>query len=90
MTPDGGTAADTKAKEIEMRKLTIEDLVAQGVTQAQATKVVAGLTRPAPREIAWVFKATEEVAAKAAKVLADANIKIALSKRFRSTGKAEK
>jgi hypothetical protein len=71
------------------RKITVEDLVGQGVPKDQAQRIVDKLTKPAPREIWWQFKATEEVAAKIVKSASAAGYAISLRKRFQSAAKEE-
>ena len=70
------------------RKITVEDLVKEGVPEAQAKRIVVKMTQPAPREIWWQFKATEEVAAKALKAVREAKIEIVLVKRFKASAAA--
>lgn len=49
------------------RKITVEDLVGEGLTKAQAERVVKTLSKPKPRAVFYKFKATEEQVIEVAK-----------------------
>lgn len=42
------------------RKITIEDLTAEGLTDAQAKRIVKTLSERKPRAVFYMFKATKE------------------------------
>jgi len=49
------------------RKITVEDLTEEGLTKAQAERVVKTLSKPKPRAVFYKFKATEEQVVEVAK-----------------------
>ena len=49
------------------RKITVEDLIEEGLTKAQAERVVKTLSKPKPRAVFYKFKATEEQVVEVAK-----------------------
>lgn len=67
------------------RKVTLEFLIAQGIPEAQARRIMEAATAQAPRQIAWVFKATEQEAAMVVKAARAAGLKdFNVVKRFKS------
>ena len=72
------------------RKMTVQELMQEGVTKEQAERIVERVSKPLPREIVWCFKGTEEVAAKVSKAAKAAGVAITVVKRFKSgAAKAE-
>ena len=53
------------------RKITTEELEAEGISKAIAAKVVKSLNAPRPRRVFWMFKGTEEEAAEVAAAFPD-------------------
>ncbi len=53
------------------RKISVEDLMNEGLTKAQAERVVTTLSKPKPRAVFYKFKATEEQVVDVAKAFPD-------------------
>lgn len=53
------------------RKITVEELIAEGIPKAKAVKIVENLSAPRPRRVYWMFKATEEEATEVAAAFPD-------------------
>ena len=67
------------------RAITVDDLVAEGISEAEAKRIVKNLKKPKPRRIYWMFKATEKVAAKVAKAFPE----LTFGKRYHPRAKKE-
>lgn len=53
------------------RKITVEELTAEGISAAKAASIVERLNEPRPRRSFWMFKATEEEATEVASSFSD-------------------
>lgn len=62
------------------RKITVQDLIAEGVEPKEAQRIVDKLNAPKPKVITWQFKATPEQLAQVAKTFP--NMKF--EKRYKS------